>query len=200
MPQTKFFTNRNDLLNFAKNINLEIVEIEQTHSANFVVFKKTNNFDIKNKDAVITTEPNTLLCVRTADCLPILISSERKAHNKTETIIAAVHAGRKGTQQNILKNVLSFLVDKYQIDKKMDNKIQIFFGPAICKNCYEIDREKKLHFDLLEENKKQILSVLNNDEFSLEIDNRCTLHSEPQLHSYRRTGKGVPMNYSCISL
>lgn len=191
MNLIKFFTNKKNLHDFAKNHNLQVIEIEQTHSNNFVIYDKSSDFDHKDKDAVISDVSDTMLCVRTADCLPILISIDNK-------VICAIHAGRKGTQSTILKKVLTFLVDKYQLKNTTTNKIKIFFGPAICKDCYEIDREKKLHFDLVEENKKQILTVLNNDEFVLEIDSRCTLHSSPQLHSYRRSGKGVPMNYSCI--
>ena len=43
-------------------------------------------------DALITTQKNAALVVRTADCLPILIYH-------SSGIIAAIHAGRKGTEQ-----------------------------------------------------------------------------------------------------
>jgi len=51
-------------------------------------------------DAMITTLPNFFLGILTADCVPIFMIDQKKR------IIAAVHAGRKGTELHITTKVL----------------------------------------------------------------------------------------------
>lgn len=78
-------------------------------------------------DAIITREAGLPLAVLAADCLPILISSS--------TTVAAVHAGRKGVLNGIISNTVS------AIRKMDDGELVARIGPAICKDCYEVNPE-----------------------------------------------------------
>lgn len=163
------------------------VEMQQVHGASVAVVAEPAK-RYPNIDAVITTQPNLGLIVRTADCLPILI-----AH--PSGLIAAVHAGRKGTQAGILYKTLKKIKRQFGLH----DQVHIWFGPHICADCYQIDRETNLHYDLKKENLKQIVSVYLDSQVKVALSEGCTLES-PALHSYRQTGAGVPMNYAGISL
>ncbi len=141
---------------------------------------------IKGVDGLIVKKKNVGLVVKHADCLPILI-----AH--PSGVIAAIHAGRKGTEKRIFLKTLSLLVEKFNLTKDLN----IWFGPRICKNCYQIDRETDLHYDLVEKNLKQLELLLKPNQYDLMIYPSCTF-CDRRFYSYRREGKGVKMNYSVV--
>jgi len=184
-----------------KNLNSQhsFVQMQQVHEAKFQeITSKTNILKpIKSIDACYTTLPNTFLSVKTADCLPILISGTSKT---AVPFIAAAHAGRKGTQKKILLKLLNTLFQTYHW-----TQLNIWFGPAICVDCYQIDRKTHTHFDLITQNKQQIdlctaQNTLSSSTVTLTIANHCTLHENQTYHSYRKSGPGVPMNYSFIGM
>lgn len=161
---------------------------------------KKNITEIKNVDACFTSLKNTFLSIKTADCLPITIAGS----NKDSTLfVAAAHAGRKSTQEKILFKILEKLNQTYDFEHLAT--LNIWFGPAICFDCYQIDKKTNLHFNLIEENKKQLNNFLketkiNKKVVNLEITQECTLHQNEKYYSYRATGKGVKMNYSFIGI
>ena len=68
------------------------------------------------------------LCIKTADCVPILIASKDKNQ------ISAVHAGWRGTVGDIVTRA----VEKFSCDK---NDILCAIGPCIDICCYEVGEE-----------------------------------------------------------
>src|SRR6185312_17495293 len=66
----------------------------QIHSANVNLVRGDEGL-VRESDALITTEPNVFLGVTVADCTPILL------YDPARKIIAAVHAGWRGTEQMI---------------------------------------------------------------------------------------------------
>lgn len=198
--------------------NAQCIQMEQVHEAKITEINTTSNNSklmsapISKVDACFTTQKNMYLSVKSADCLPILIwgySSENTP------FIAAAHAGRKGTEKKILLKLLEKLNEKYafvDLLQKKSAQIHIWFGPAICEKCYQIDRKTDSHYGLIDENKKQVLDFFSNQnlhfqknpllakQMQLKIENRCTLHEPEQFYSYRATGSGVKMNYSFIGI
>jgi YfiH family protein len=81
-------------------------------------------------DAMITTLPNFFLGILTADCVPIFMIDQKKR------IIAAVHAGRKGTELHITTKVLKKLKEEFGC---LPEDLLITLGPSIGFCCYEID-------------------------------------------------------------
>ncbi len=167
--------------------NLAQVEMQQVHGNNICEVVNTDNHCVLNCDAIYTSQKSLLLKVKTADCLPILIAGDNFA--------AAAHAGRRGTELKIAKKLCN------ELKKKFSPKIvSIYFGPHICKKCYQINRETDEHYDLLSENRQQIFSVFPEAQLVNETWQYCTAHENQKFFSYRKEGKGVFMNWSGIVL
>jgi YfiH family protein len=80
--------------------------------------------------AIITNRRGLALCVKTADCVPILMVDAEKR------IVAAVHAGWRGTALNISGKVLRLLSERYGT---RPGDVRAAIGPAIGACCYEVD-------------------------------------------------------------
>lgn len=93
---------------------------------------------IKGADALITNLKNACLVILTADCVPILL------YDPINQIIGAAHAGWRGTVKNIAGNTARKMVKKFECDPK---NILVGIGPAICKNCFKVDKETAQKFD-----------------------------------------------------
>ncbi len=165
------------------------ISMQQTHSDHLQVVTEPRTQVLLDTDAALTTLANVTLQVKTADCLPILIYHPL-------SIIGVVHAGRKGTKQKILQKTLKYINQHFDIK----NKLEIFFGPCICSACYQVDRVTDLHYDLINENMKQILSLFNSSQANIWLSHQCTCHQPEKYYSYRREGEGVQMNTCSIRL
>ncbi|MDQ5951240.1 MAG: purine-nucleoside/S-methyl-5-thioadenosine phosphorylase / adenosine deaminase [Patescibacteria group bacterium] len=166
-----------------------VVAMQQTHSNTVALVEAAPNHTIEDCDALITAVPKLQLQLKHADCLPILIYHPSK-------VIAAVHAGRKGTEAFIIENVLLTLQRKFSIH----DSLEIWMGPAICKRCYQIDPTADLHYDLLTHNTQQIRSLFPESNATIAYSNLCTAHQNEKFYSYRKEGSGVPMNVTGIIL
>lgn len=80
-------------------------------------------------DGLVTTAPTVGLAVLAADCVPILLV------DPTAGVIAAAHAGWRGTVQNILGTTVSAMVAQ----GAKPHRIRMAMGPAIRGCCYEVD-------------------------------------------------------------
>jgi polyphenol oxidase len=103
IPQT--LTDLKKLPQFAGS---KFTQMQQVHESDWQEVDSTSPAVIPNVDATITSDPKITLSVKTADCLPILFHHPRP-------LVGVIHAGRKGTQQQILLKVLTALKNKYQI-------------------------------------------------------------------------------------
>jgi purine-nucleoside/S-methyl-5'-thioadenosine phosphorylase / adenosine deaminase len=83
-------------------------------------------------DALITKRAGILLCVRTADCMPILLADLRNR------AVAAVHAGWRGTLKRIVEKAAGEL---RRVFGSRPNDLLAAVGPAIGACCYAIGRE-----------------------------------------------------------
>lgn len=136
-------------------------------------------------DALITDNPNLALVVMVADCIPLLLRSEK--------LVAAVHVGRAGLMNSIaLKTVAKM---------RSLGTIQILgsIGPAICGSCYEVPQE--LHDEVAAEHPlassktrtgtpaldlpRALIAALAAVDVEVGNLGSCTLEDE-NLFSYRR--------------
>ena len=83
-----------------------------------------------NADALITHLNKTPIGVFTADCIPILLYDTR-LH-----VVAAIHAGRKGTQKGIVNKTIMAMKREYGCQPK-DLVAGMGLGIGGC--CYEVD-------------------------------------------------------------
>ncbi len=166
--------------------------MQQMHGADFLFLESETlptTTQLPAIDGLLTTNTDLLLTVRTADCLPILLYHP-------SGIVGALHAGRKSTQLGLLKKVLTFLKE----EKNIHADIKLWFGPAICNDCYQIDRATDTHFDLISQNTRQAHDVFQPSAISIQSDTNCTLCKNGSYHSYRAEGSNVKMNYFSIGL
>jgi len=127
---TAFFTDKNDnwspsespfLIN---NKKYKVITMNQIHSD---IIKVVSPMRKKYKcDGLYTTKKEYILCVKTADCVPILIHSEIG--------VGAIHAGWRGLSQNILGNF-------FENEKYYSDNLKVSIGPHARKCCYEVGKE-----------------------------------------------------------
>ena len=116
-----------------KSKSKKIFLLNQIHSNNFYYINKKSKLN-NNKfegDALITNRPNTPIGVLTADCAPILIFDQKSK------MIAAIHAGWKGSYKGIVKQVVKFMIKK---GCTTDN-ITAVIGPCISLKSYEVKQD-----------------------------------------------------------
>ena len=103
----------------------EVARCSQTHGVELL--DATKGGVIGEADALFTTRPGLLLCVRTADCTPIVLLGPGVA--------AVVHAGWRGAAAGIVPEVLCHL-------RALGLAVsEAVIGPSICIDCYEVGDE-----------------------------------------------------------
>ncbi|MDU1889829.1 MAG: peptidoglycan editing factor PgeF [Dysgonomonas sp.] len=153
---------------------------------------------LKGIDALITDKEGIAIAVTTADCVPILLFDPAK------NIIAAVHAGWKGTVAKIAGKTVAKMVEYYG-SKPSD--LQAGIAPCISQECFEVGEEVvakfmqagfpvdkigyrntesgKMHIDLQSAN-EIILIEAGLKKVNIEIANLCTYSNPDKFFSARR--------------
>ena len=108
----------------------QVVALEQVHGANVVV-AEPSWYDLQ-ADASVTNNPHLLLVISVADCAPLLF------HDPVKQVIAAAHAGWRGTVKGIAGEVMNKLEAEYGSDP---SDLQIAIGPSIQAPCYQVGPE-----------------------------------------------------------
>jgi YfiH family protein len=152
-----------------------------------VITELTPTSIVPTVDALFTTLPGKYLVTLIADCIPLLLRSERA--------VAAVHVGRQGLVCGAFEKSLE-VFDKHGIKP---SEIKAELGPSICGRCYEVDPQ------MYEEVTTQIpatahntaarslnieaglISKLDAAGISWKSSGLCTVH-DPGYFSYRRDG------------
>lgn len=181
--KTAFFTNKYDDWDpnegpfFINKKKYKIITMEQVHGHNISTVRSFK--DIYRSDGVYTEKNGKILCVKTADCIPILISTEKG--------IGAIHAGWRGLSKNILDEFFNKI--EYSTE---DTKVTI--GPHARKCCYEVTEEMidifpnytftnnsgyYLDMTLL------VIDYLNSKKIEFEDTKVCTI-CDSDYYSYRR--------------
>ena len=81
-------------------------------------------------DGLVCDKKGIILCIRTADCAPILL--EDRVHN----VVGAAHAGWRGAFKGIIENVIALMVER---GARLEN-IRAAVGPCIAQKSYEVDK------------------------------------------------------------
>jgi len=184
---------------FTSSIPLHFIVAKQTHSDNIAVIREDNtkgwkHLDdaIENCDALMTDVPHVALSILTADCVPLLL------YDKKLNVVAAIHAGWKGTQQEIVRKTLEKM--KKTFDSNTED-ILAGIAPSIGRCCYEVEEDVAKHFfdtpegftkgkdkymlDLPYLNKRQLLDC-GVKEVNIEMSNICTACHNDKFFSYRK--------------
>jgi len=158
-------------------------------------------------DALVTDLPGVVLTILTADCVPILL------YDPVQRAIGAVHAGWRGTQQEIVRKTIERMGEQY--GTKPEDLIT-GIGPAIGGCCYEVGGEVAKHFidypeawtdkgegkyllDTKRINARQLIE-LGVPEAQIEISPYCTSCDVDRFFSYRAEQGTAGRFMSCIML
>ena len=137
----------------------KIILLNQVHSNKFHYIDMHSKLNKKFVgDALVTDKRNIPIAVLTADCAPVLIYDDSKQ------MIAAIHAGWKGSYKNIIKKVVKFMIKKGCSPKNITAAI----GPCISSNNYEVREDFIKKF--IKKDKKNIIffrKTMNKNYFNL---------------------------------
>ena len=170
----------------------------QTHTTNVRIITDVPTLEeLQDVDAVVTHLKGFCLCVSTADCVPILL------YDKVKQVVAAVHAGWRGTVGRIVGKTLEAMKSHYGTEGK---DVIACIGPSISLESFEVGDEvydafaeagfdmdriakkyEKWHLDLWEANRLQLLAqgVLPKH---IEVAGICTYQQHEDFFSARRLG------------
>lgn len=162
--------------------------------------KEQQNKMLQGIDALITRETGYCLCISTADCIPILL------YDPKHKVIAAVHAGWRGTADRILECTLKKMYTAYHTEGK---DVIACIGPGISLPAFEVGDEvyetfkekgfpmqyisewkpesHKYHIDLYAANQMQ-LQNLGVPPTQIETAGICTFTEHHDFFSARRLG------------
>jgi len=173
----------------------------QVHSNRVLKVNQDNYSSVssENADALITQEPGLCIAVMAADCVPVLL------YDPVRKVIAAIHAGWRGTVSGIVANALNIFMNDY--NSKPDDIIA-GIGPSISQANYEVGEEVieavnryygtgagllkesrnpgKACLNLWEANRKQLLNG-GIPEQNIELAGICTYASPDRFFSARRS-------------
>jgi hypothetical protein len=111
----------------------KIYSIKQVHGSRIIKIDKDKNYNsdeiLEEADCIITDRKDFPVMVMGADCNLILIADVNKK------VIAAVHAGWKGTLYRLVSKAILFMKD---IFKSRTDDLFVSFGPSIRKCCYKV--------------------------------------------------------------
>ncbi|GAB4365554.1 MAG: hypothetical protein Kow009_02330 [Spirochaetales bacterium] len=142
-------------------------------------------------DGLLTEDPEVVLGITVADCLPILLFDPRNQ------VRGLLHSGWKGT--GILREAVEVMCARYGTDPR---DLYVLFGPSIRSCCYRVDanraewflrhfgrgtavnREGSFYVDLVQAN-RNIAETMG--VHSVQVVGGCTF-CDTRFHSYRRMG------------
>ena len=205
----KFFE-ESDFRKNAEWKGFKLLFLNQIHSDVIHILDKISDQNL-NGDGVVTHLRSVFLVIKTADCLPILILDEGRK------LIAAAHAGWKGTSKKVAQKVIQAMIVHYGCEAL---SLLVALGPCIDSGCYEVgenvreafsrvnhsadffrkhpSRREKYFFDLRGANISQ-MSELGVQERNIYSVSPCTYCHEDLL-SFRREKKKSGRMLSFIGL
>lgn len=154
-------------------------------------------------DAIVVPkglDVNVALAIRTADCLPVIIESEKHC--------ALVHAGWRGLASQIVPKVIDYLKSEY-----LAESLGLYVGPSASISMYEVGSEvveaigrdavwrsegDKIFLDLSATVIQQALGG-SCEGLSCSGSGICTI-SSGSYHSYRREGTNSGRNLCFVTL
>ena len=122
-------TNRQRLKEVLK-LHSEPKWLQQIHGTRVVNLDRDDDLQA---DAAMTSQPDTVCSILTADCLPLLLC------DKSGTRVAAIHAGWKGLLHGVIPATIQSM-------RCPTNQLLAWMGPAIGPQAYQVGEEVRAAF------------------------------------------------------
>jgi YfiH family protein len=170
-----------------------LATLQQIHSAACVPADGRRGM-LGQGDALLEDAPGSVVAVKTADCIPILLVDERVR------AVAAVHAGWRGTVAEIARKAVDAMRERFGTGAA---DLHAAIGPGIGKCCYEVGPDVAERFggqgrgriDLAETNRRQLLDA-GVSAGRIYPSNLCTMCLPDEFHSFRRDKEAAGRLYS----
>lgn len=150
-------------------------------------------------DALVTRLEDRPIAVLTADCIPIVVYDPEKR------VVGVIHAGRKGTAQNIFSKTVAVFKNEY--GSRPENLL-VGLGPGIGRCCYEVEENCIIPFRETFDETDSFVTRLTGGKYLLDLfaaneadgrragvrpenmfrSGRCTACENDRLFSYRKEG------------
>lgn len=103
-----------------------VAVMRQVHGADVVQVGGAADDLSPECDALVSTVPEVALCVRVADCVPVVLA------DVTTGVVAVAHAGRRGVAARVIDATVEAM------RARGAGRIEAWVGPHICGGCYEV--------------------------------------------------------------
>lgn len=171
-----------------------LVTVNQIHSCEVVIVNQAFTGETPKADALVTTTPELVIGILTADCGPVLLADPQAG------VIAATHAGWQGSLKGIIEKTITVM--EKQGAKR--SSITAVLGPCIGPCHYEVTEEffhqfiecqSKFQRYFVKTNKANhfyfnlwafIINQLKEEGVKASCMELCTYHDEQRFFSYRR--------------
>jgi YfiH family protein len=120
-----------DLLAEAIGVEPKLVaRMRQVHGAEVAVVREPPDPDAPPEaDAMVTDVASLVLCVRVADCVPVLLADPEAR------VVGCAHAGRSGLVAGVVPKAVEAMRGLGA------GRIRAWVGPHVCGGCYEVPRQ-----------------------------------------------------------
>jgi YfiH family protein len=174
-----------------------LATVKQIHSAECVAAEGRRGL-LGPGDALVEHTPGSVIAVKTADCVPILLVDERLR------AVAAVHAGWRGTAARIVEHAVATMRRAFGSEPA---DLHAAIGPAIGACCYEVGPEVREQFggqgrgplDLTAQNILQLKNC-GVTRSRIHASNLCTMCHGEEFHSFRRDKEAAGRMYSYVGV
>jgi YfiH family protein len=128
--------------------------LNQVHGGEVVVVSAHDQVKGADGDSMVSTNPDALLSVTTADCVPIAAVGDNG-------VFAAVHAGWRGIVSGVVENAAAKMREKGAVD------IIAAAGPCIGPECFEFAPDEL--FEISEQLGAEIIGTTSWDTPSMDL-------------------------------
>ena len=167
---TKSRDNKDDLINnlrsVAQGVGLSIEKLVLLNQgvSNHAEYVDSPSRDKVVADGLVTDKKGIGLCIRTADCAPILFEDVKNG------VVGAAHAGWRGAFGGIIENVVKLMVER----GACIDCIKAAIGPCIMQKSYETDANFYNKFlEQNPDNSKYFISGEKNGFFYFDLPTYC---------------------------
>ena len=152
-------------------------------------------------DGIVTTDPDVVLLVRAADCVPVLLADPEAG------VLGAAHAGRPGLAKGVVPETVR------RMRALGAGRITAWVGPHVCGGCYEVPATLQEEVAALEPAARAtttwgspsldigagVRAQLERAGVTVVDVSTCTRESD-HLYSYRRDAEGAGRQAGVIRL
>lgn len=179
--------------------------LDQVHGTQVVELPHPDAHETPQADAVMTTQPNVVCAIMTADCMPVLVA------DRFGRVVGAAHAGWRGLASGVLEALVCKMTDK--VAGRAED-LTAWLGPAIGPTAFEVGIEVVQAFTAVSSDNQGFFTAVAQEKWLADLpgltaqtlrklgvmdithSDCCTYTQSDRFYSYRRdqvTGRMASM-------